>query len=179
MCSMWNLKNVRPRTPLVIQWTKIHLPMQRTWVWSLVWEDSTCCKVTKPVLRSYWAYTATNEAHTLLLLSLHAATTETRVPRVCAPPREDTAVRSPHTAMKSSPIHSLQQRKPPGSKEDPSTTTRKKLRKFLKGEIWKNYLVIQPCHIFIYWRQRFIRALSWVIQDMRKNQDITSKVFML
>ena len=27
---------------MVVQWLRIHLPMQRTWVQSLVWEDPTC-----------------------------------------------------------------------------------------------------------------------------------------
>ena len=27
---------------------------KRTWVQSLVWEDSTCCRATKPVYRNYW-----------------------------------------------------------------------------------------------------------------------------
>ena len=34
---------------------RIHLPMQKTWVWFLVWEDSTCCRATKPMCRNYWA----------------------------------------------------------------------------------------------------------------------------
>ena len=36
------------RTALVVQWLTISLPMQGTWVWSLVWEDPTCCRATKP-----------------------------------------------------------------------------------------------------------------------------------
>ena len=36
-------------TPLVVQWLRICLPMQRTWVGSLVWEDSTCNGATKPM----------------------------------------------------------------------------------------------------------------------------------
>ena len=27
---------------LVVQWLRIHLPMQGIWVWSLIWKDSTC-----------------------------------------------------------------------------------------------------------------------------------------
>ena len=30
---------------------RIHLPVQGTWVWSLVEEPSTCCQATKPQLR--------------------------------------------------------------------------------------------------------------------------------
>ena len=32
----------------MIQWVRIRLPMQETWVPSLVWEDSTCHGATKP-----------------------------------------------------------------------------------------------------------------------------------
>ena len=35
------------RTFLVVQWIRIHLPMQETQVQSLVWEDSTCHRATK------------------------------------------------------------------------------------------------------------------------------------
>ena len=38
---------------LVVQWLRIHLPMQATWVRALVWEDPTCCGATKPVRRNY------------------------------------------------------------------------------------------------------------------------------
>ena len=34
---------------LMVQWSRIRLPMQGTWVQSLVWEDSTCCGATKSV----------------------------------------------------------------------------------------------------------------------------------
>ena len=38
---------------LVVQWLRIHLPVQGTWVPSLVWEDPTCCEATKPVHHNY------------------------------------------------------------------------------------------------------------------------------
>ena len=34
---------------LVVQWLRIRLPMQGTWVRALVWEDPTCRGATKPV----------------------------------------------------------------------------------------------------------------------------------
>ena len=37
-------------TSLVVQWLRICLPRQGTWVRSLVQEDSTCCGATKPTL---------------------------------------------------------------------------------------------------------------------------------
>ena len=36
-------------TSLVVQWLRIHLPMQVTQVPFLVWEDSMCCRATKPM----------------------------------------------------------------------------------------------------------------------------------
>ena len=36
------------RTSLVVQWLRIPLPMQGTWVRSLVWVDSTSLGATKP-----------------------------------------------------------------------------------------------------------------------------------
>ena len=41
------------RTSLVVQWLRICLPMQGTWVRSLVQEDPTCCGATKPVRHNY------------------------------------------------------------------------------------------------------------------------------
>ena len=44
---------------LVVQWWKIHLPMQETWVWSLVQEGNpwslSCSEATKRVGHSSWA----------------------------------------------------------------------------------------------------------------------------
>ena len=48
-------KNEQGWTSLVTQWVKICLPMQGTWVWSLIWEDPTCCRTTKPRSHNHWA----------------------------------------------------------------------------------------------------------------------------
>ena len=40
---------------LVAQWSRIHLPVQATRVWSLIWDDPTCCTATNPVHHIYWA----------------------------------------------------------------------------------------------------------------------------
>ena len=37
---------------MVVQWIRIHLSVQGTWVRSRVWEDSTCRRATKPMLQS-------------------------------------------------------------------------------------------------------------------------------
>ena len=38
---------------LVVQWLRIHLPMQGTWVRALVQEDPTCHGATKPMRHNY------------------------------------------------------------------------------------------------------------------------------
>ena len=39
-----------PWACLVVQWLRICLPMQGTWVWFLLWENPTCHRATKPML---------------------------------------------------------------------------------------------------------------------------------
>ena len=46
---------VNPGLPLWLSGKKVCLPMQETWVRSLVQEDLTCCRATKPVDHNYWA----------------------------------------------------------------------------------------------------------------------------
>ena len=41
--------------PLVVQWIRIRLPVQRIRIQSLAWEDLTWHGATKPVCRNYWA----------------------------------------------------------------------------------------------------------------------------
>ena len=41
----------------VAQWLRIHLLMQETQVWSLLWGDPTCCMVTKQAHHNYSAST--------------------------------------------------------------------------------------------------------------------------
>ena len=47
--SEGGLMKTEVRTSPVVQRLRIHLPMQGTQVQSLVWEDSTCCGMTKPL----------------------------------------------------------------------------------------------------------------------------------
>ena len=44
------------RTSLVAQWIRVHLPGQDTRVQSLVLEDFTCCRATKPVSHNHRAH---------------------------------------------------------------------------------------------------------------------------
>ena len=44
------------QTSLVVQWLRIHLPMEGTWVPPLVQEDCTCLGATRPVCYHYSAF---------------------------------------------------------------------------------------------------------------------------
>ena len=46
-------KTAKYLTSRVVQWLRIYLSMQGSRVWSLVWEDSTCHRATKPVHYNY------------------------------------------------------------------------------------------------------------------------------
>ena len=101
---MWNLKNKTNKTNENNQWLfkwkfknmtyrlpwwlsgRVHLPVQETWVQSLVWEDPTCCWAAKP-----WA-----TAIEPVLWSLGITTTEPLPRAWCSVAREATAVGSPH-----------------------------------------------------------------------------------
>ena len=50
-------------TSLVVQWLRIHLPMQGTQVRALVQEDHTCHRATKPVHHNYWACALEPKSH--------------------------------------------------------------------------------------------------------------------
>ena len=53
---MWNLKKKKKTKGLPWwRWVEILLLIQGTWVWSLVQEDSMCCRATKPLSHDYWA----------------------------------------------------------------------------------------------------------------------------
>ena len=86
------------------QWIRIHLPMQGARVWSLVQEDPTCRKATKPAPQ---------------LLSLRATTTKAQVPRACALQQEKTPQGEARALQRrvAPACHSL--RKPVRGNEDP------------------------------------------------------------
>ena len=49
-----NVRNAKGAS-LVVQWLRIRLPMQGTWVRALVREDPTCRRATTPESHNYWA----------------------------------------------------------------------------------------------------------------------------
>ena len=67
-------KFIATGTSLVAQWLRIRLPVQGTWVRSLVREDPTCRRATKPVCHNYRACALESVSHNCW--SPRAATTE-------------------------------------------------------------------------------------------------------
>ena len=71
----------------MVQWLRIHLPLQGTQVQSLVQEDPTCRRATKPVRHNCWACTVEPACHNYWA----------RVPRACAPQQEKPLQREART----------------------------------------------------------------------------------
>ena len=80
--KIYSLKNTFFRASLVMQWLRIHLPMQGTRVRALVREYPTCHGATKPMCHNYWACAL--EPASYNYWSPHDTTTEACMPRACA-----------------------------------------------------------------------------------------------
>ena len=125
--------------------------MEGTWVQSLVQEDPTCRRATKPMCLNYWACVlepvshnywacasqlqkpACPRAHTPQLLSPCTTNTEVCAPRaLCSTTREAIAMRNSHTTMKSSPC-SPQLEKAHVQQWRPKAAKKKKERKQTYG----------------------------------------------
>ena len=78
--SAFSWFNKAYRASLVAQWLRTCLPMQETWVWSLVQKDPRCLGTTRLLCRN--------------LLSPHAAINEAHVSRVGFATRETTSMRN-------------------------------------------------------------------------------------
>ena len=97
---LWPFRSLL-KTFQVAQWLKIHLPRQETWVWSLVQEDPTCHRATKPMCNNYWACALEPTSHncwspfTLEPVLHNKRSTATWEQPLLAATRQ-----SPHAAMK-------------------------------------------------------------------------------
>ena len=58
-CSPCSCKESDMTEQLNNQWSSgwVHFPVQGRWAQPLVWEDPTCCRVTKPMCCNYWVCT--------------------------------------------------------------------------------------------------------------------------
>ena len=120
------IKTIQQGTSPVAQWLRIHLPMQGTWVQSLVWEDPTWHGATKPMCHNYWVCALEPVSH-----SYWAHVPQLLKPvclGLCSTTREATAMRSLCTTTKSSPC-SPQQEKARTQQWRPNTAQINKLKK--------------------------------------------------
>ena len=95
-------KRIRTGTSLVVQWLRIRLPVQGTWVQALVQEDPTCHGATKPVRHNYWAcalepLSHNCWAHELQLLKLVCS-------RACVPQLLSPCAAAPEACMWLEPV---------------------------------------------------------------------------
>ena len=125
------------------QWLRLCLPMQGTRVRSLVQEDSTHCRATKPVGHNYWAdapwslCSTTGEATARALEPvLHGRRGHCMRPGACAPWQERRLQWEAHVLQwESSPVR-WNERKPTHSTEDPAQPKiNKKVRYVLKNRL--------------------------------------------
>ena len=97
LCQRWPRSllyfniSILKRASLVVQRLRIRLPMQGTWVWALVREDSTCHGATKPMRHNYWACALEPASHNYWSPCAYSP---------CSATREATAMRSPCTTTK-------------------------------------------------------------------------------
>ena len=104
------------KASFAVQWLRILLAMQGTPVWSLVWEDLTCCGATKPMCSTFWSLDAQ---------SLLSATGKAN------------AMKSLHTAMKPRP-HSPQLEKACVQQQRPTATKKIKSNEYINGSYKKS-----------------------------------------
>ena len=67
----------------MVQWTRVHLPIQGTWDRPLAWEDATCCRAMKACVLQLQK-PMLSEVCESQLLSPCAETTEAHAPRAHA-----------------------------------------------------------------------------------------------
>ena len=148
----------------MVQWLRIYLAMQGTLVRSLVWEDFTFGRATKPVHHIYWA--STLEPEELQPLSPHAATPEAWMPSACALQQE----KSPHweahmLQWRAGPAHHSW-RKPKCSNEGPVQPINNKFLKRIKHSLliylFKNGYDSQIDLVFKFYWIHLKDAFYWV-----------------
>ena len=90
------------------QGIRIHWPMQGTEVQSLVWADSMCCRVTKPVHHNYWPCTLEPTGHNYWSLSTWGPSSckyWACVPQLLKPTGLEPVLRNTRSHHKEKPMH--------------------------------------------------------------------------
>ena len=121
----------------MVQWLRIHLPMQGMGVWSLVWEDPICCRTTKPMCHNYWARTLDHPSCSYW--SLHACS-------LCVHKRSHCNGKPILHTWRIAPIH-CNQRKPTHNNKDPAQPkiSQSTIQYFFKNTYWVHTMCWALC----------------------------------
>ena len=113
---------------LVVQWLRIRLSVQGTWVPALVWENSTCRGATKPMRHNYWAYALEPVSHNYWA----------HMPQLLKPTCLEPMLRNRRSHGNEKPVHQ-NEKQPPlvATRESPCVATKtqcsqKLINKFIK-----------------------------------------------
>ena len=115
------------------QWIRIHLLTQETQVQSLVQEDSTCHRATKPVGHNFWVYSLESESHSYWA----------RVPRAHAPLQQESHALHPQRSLCSpqlEQVHTPQQR--PNANKNKINTFKRQLINVCWIKEWTSVLTL-------------------------------------
>ena len=110
----WEIRSYNGAS-LVAQWLGIRLPMQGTWVRSLVQEDPTCHGATKPVRHNYWACALEPTSHNSWAY----------VPQLLKPACLEPLLRNKGSHHNEKPVHRKEEQPPlAATKESPCAATK-------------------------------------------------------
>ena len=106
---------------LVAHWWRVHLSMQGTQNWSLVWEDPTCSRATKPMCHNYWACALETGHSNYWVLELQLL--KPKHPRAYAPQPEKSPQWKVHASQQKRSLLTATREKP--TQQQRSSTTNK------------------------------------------------------
>ena len=144
------------------QWLRIRLPMQGTWVQSLVQEDPTCRGATKSVHHSYWACAL--EPMNPQLLNPCATATEACAPRARAPQQEKPPQWEACTPQWRVARARGNWRKPKPSNEDPTQPkkpTKKHQHFIVKCYVQMLYKMLGKLSNMVHILENFVFVFEW------------------
>ena len=129
----WNMKEIweveskgLDGASLVVQWFRIHLPMQGTRVRALVREDPTCRGATKPMHHNYWACALKLASHNYWAC----------MPQLLKPARLEPVLHNKRSDRNEKPAHRKEEQPPlAATRESPCAATKtQRSQKWIKNK---------------------------------------------
>ena len=105
--TTWLNLNTHTWTSLVAQWLRIRLPMQGTWIQSLVRKDPTCRGATKPMRHNYWACALQPASHNYWACTLEPTSHNYwgHMPQLLKPMRLESVLHNKRSHRNEKPAH--------------------------------------------------------------------------